>query len=221
MAKWAKENDYFEGRSRKFIFQLGTILNSGKELTPKQLKYKKSIQRQANELGFNGIIVKDETPNKRKVEVFKTANRFYLKKLTANELGYRNEKLTNGQMFYISKQASEFFPPLSTKINNDTVELEFSVEYKEIPVYLNLVYHNDKFNREEGTRDEYRIYLNREIAPDDFFFRPNDIIVIERKDECKYQLEKFREGNNKYARLDTIISESKLRGQHALTDKLI
>ena len=146
--------------------------------------------------------------------------KYYLKKLTSNELGYRKGKLTNGQMFYISKQAADFFPPLSIEINNDTAVLEFNVEYKEDPVYLNLVYHNDKFNREDGTRDEYRIYLNREIAPDDFFFRPRDIIVIERKDEHKYVLEKFREGNKNYDKLHAIITESKMRGQHALTDKI-
>ena len=147
--------------------------------------------------------------------------KYYLKKLTSNELGYRKGKLTNGQMFYISKQASDFFPPLSTEINNDTAVLEFNVEYKEVPVYLNLVYHNDKFNREDGTRDEYRIYLNREIAPDDFFFRPGDIIVLERKDEYKYVLEKFRKGNVNYDKLDSIITESRIRGQHALRNKLI
>jgi hypothetical protein len=147
--------------------------------------------------------------------------KYYLKKLTSNELGYRKGKLTNGQMFYISKQAADFFPPLSKEVNNDSAMLEFNVEYKEDPIFLNLVYHNDKFNREDGTRDEYRIYLNREIAPDDFFFRPGDIIVIERKDEHKYILEKLREGNNRYFKLDTIINESKMRGQHALKNKLI
>jgi hypothetical protein len=147
--------------------------------------------------------------------------KYYLKKLTSNELGYRKGKLTNGQMFYISKQAADFFPPLSKEVNNDNAVLEFNVEYKEDPIYLNLVYHNDKFNREDGTRDEYRIYLNREISPDDFFFRPDDIIVIERKDEHQYVLEKFREGNKKYENLNTIISESKMRGQHALTNKIL
>lgn len=147
--------------------------------------------------------------------------KYYLKKLTSNELGYRKGKLTNGQMFYISKQATDFFPPLSTVINNDSVVLEFNVEYKVDPIYLNLVYHNDKFNREDGTRDEYRIYLNREIAPDDFFFRPGDIVVIERKDEYKYVLQRFRKGSQKYDKLEAVINESKMRGQHALKSKLI
>jgi hypothetical protein len=146
--------------------------------------------------------------------------KYYLKKLTSNELGYRKGKLSNGQMFYVSKQAADFFPLLSTEINNDTAVLEFNVEYKKNTIYLNLVYHNDKFNREDGTRDEYRIYLTREIAPDDFFFRPGDIIVIERKDEHKYVLEKFREGGQNYDKLEAIIAQSKMRGQHALVNHI-
>ncbi len=220
MAKWAKENDYFDGKSRKFIFQVGTFLNSRKELTPGQLNYKNSIHFQAKELGFDDTIEKDETPDKKKDEVLKTKIKFYLKKLTANELGYRNGKLSNGQLFYISKQAADFFPPLSTEINNVSVVLEVNVEYRSEPVYLNLVYHNDKFNKEDGTRDEYRIYLNREIAPDDFFFRPDDIIVFERLDEHKYYLKKFREYNSEYDKMNEIIKNSSTRGQHALINKI-
>jgi len=146
--------------------------------------------------------------------------RYYLKKLTSQELGYRKGIFTTGQYFYISKAAVDFFPPLSSAVNNDTVILEFEVDYRDIPVNANLVYHNDKFNREHGTRDEYRIYLNREIAPDDFFFRPGDIIVIERKDKYKYVLERFREGNKKYDKLDALITARKMRGQHALINNL-
>ena len=219
MAKWAEENDYLDGSSRKFIFQVGTILNSEKELTPRQQKYKNSIHWQAKQLGFDDIFEKDDTPQK-KDEVLNTTFKFYLKKLTSNELGYRKGKLTNGQMFYISKQADEFFPPLSTDINNDSVIIELNVEYRGEPIYLNLVYHNDKFNREEGTRDEYRIYLNREIAPDDFFFRPDDIIVFERLDKQQYYLKKFREGNGEYNKMNEIIKNSSTRGKHALINKL-
>lgn len=123
-------------------------------------------------------------------------------------------------MFYISKQAADFFPTLSTEINNSSVVLEINVEYRREPVYLNLVYHNDKFNKEDGTRDEYRIYLNREIAPDDFFFRPDDIIVIERLDEYKYYLKKFSEGNVEYNKMNEIVKSISTRGQHALVNKI-
>lgn len=149
-----------------------------------------------------------------------TYYKYYLKKLTSNELGYRKGTLKVGQHFYISKKAAPFFPPLSAAINNDFVILEFSVEYREHPAYVNLVYHNDKHNREDGTRDEYRIYLTREIAPDDFYFKPDDIIVIERTGDNTYNLKRYRKGNLEFEKLDEIIAEGKLNGQHALTNIL-
>lgn len=146
--------------------------------------------------------------------------KYYLKKLTSNELGYRNGKLSTGQMFYISKQAASFFPSLSKEVNNDFVVLEFKVEYREYVVYANLVYHNDKYNRAGGTRDEYRIYLNRDLAPDDFWFRPNDIIVFKRIGEQTYILDRYRHSNIEYMKLTKIIETSKMKGQHALADIL-
>lgn len=142
--------------------------------------------------------------------------KFYLKKLTLNELGYRNGKLKNGQMFYISKKAACFFPILSSQINNDSTILEFNVEYRNSPINLNYVFHNDKHNREFGTRDEYRIYLNRELAPDDFFFKPGDIIQLEKIGTNNYNLKKYREGNIHYEKLNSLIINSGINGQHAL-----
>ena len=146
--------------------------------------------------------------------------KFYVKKLTSNELGYRKGKLSTGQMFYISKQAIEFFPTLSKTLNNATVTLEFEVEYRKDPIFINLVYHNDKYNRDKGTRDEFRIYLNREIAPDDFFFRPDDIIIFERISETRYRLNKFREGNDEYSRFNKMIENTNFKGKHLLSSCL-
>ena len=148
------------------------------------------------------------------------SSRFYIKKLTTNELGYRKGKLSTGQMFYISKQAAEFFPTLSPHVNNDYAILEISVEYRRDPVFVNLVWHNDKLNREKGTRNEYRIYLNQDIAPDIYFFRPGDIILFERIGENVYYLKKIREGDHAYGHLNTLISKNKIRGAHALLNEL-
>lgn len=146
--------------------------------------------------------------------------KYYLKKLTSNELGYRNQELKTGQIFYISKQAVKFFPPLRPNVNNDSVNIQVTVEYRENPIFVNLVYHNDKFNREDGTRDEYRIYLNRDIAPDDYFFRPGDIVVFFRISEFNYSLKKYREGDFEFESLDSKIKTSNLRGLHALLEEL-
>ena len=146
--------------------------------------------------------------------------KYYIKKLTSNELGYRKGKLSTGQMFYISKQAADFFPPLSKLINNDSTDLVFEVDYRKDPIFLSLVYHNDKHNRVDGTRDEYRIYLNRDIAPDDFFFRPDDIIVMQRIAENRYKISRYRKENKGYENLNEIMENSKMRGKHALENKL-
>lgn len=220
MAKWAKENDYFDGRTRRFIFQLGTFINSKKELTSKQMIYKSSVQTQAKALGFDEIILKDINVIRKKEEVIKNDFKFYLKKITANELGYRNGKISNGMILYISKQAVDFFPPLSKVKINDCVVLEVYVEYRSQPIHLNLVYHNDKFSRSDGKKDEFRIYLNREISQDEFFFQLNDIVLFERLEMKKYRLRIFKEGYSDFDKLNELINRSSLRGQHALVHEI-
>jgi hypothetical protein len=142
--------------------------------------------------------------------------REYIKKLGPQELGYRKGIQTTGGYFYISKQAITFFPELSKNNHNDFAKLEFWVEYRVSPFFLKFVYHNDKYSMPEGTRDEYRIYLTRDVAPDDFFFKPNDIIVFKRLEYNKYFLEKHREGSEMFDELSLLISASKQRGNHAL-----
>lgn len=146
--------------------------------------------------------------------------KYYLKKLTSNELGYRNNRLVTGQIFYISKQAVSFFPSLNPKVHNDSTNIEVKVEYRTSPIFVNLVFHNDKYSRSEGTRDEYRIYLNRDVAPDDFFFRPNDIIIFERNDNNKYTLTLIKPSDTKYLHFENLIKENFVRGSHALTESL-
>jgi hypothetical protein len=146
--------------------------------------------------------------------------RYYLKKLTSNELGYRNNRLVTGQIFYLSKQAIEFFPPLSPQIHNDSIGIEITVEYRPSPVTVNLVFHNDKYSRSEGTRDEYRIYLNRDIAPDDFFFRPGDIIIFEKKSLSTYNLSLIKPSDSKYLYFEKLIKDNFVRGSHALVENL-
>jgi hypothetical protein len=146
--------------------------------------------------------------------------KYYLKKLTSNELGYRKNRLVTGQMLYLSKQAIDFFPHLEKRIHNDSTRIDINVEYQPNPVKVNLVFHNDKYSRNEGTRDEYRIYLNREIAPDDFFFRPNDIVIFERESINKYKLTLIKLGDSKYVHFDAIIKDNFVRGSHALVNSL-
>ena len=144
------------------------------------------------------------------------SHRFYLKKLTTNELGYRKGKLVTGQMLFISKYAAIFFPPLSKEINNDCINLRIRMTESGDLSYLNLVYHNDKHNVPGGTRDEYRIYLNNDIAPHPHVFQPEDIITFERSESDLYGLSIAKPRSETYKNLDSIITKSSLRGNHAL-----
>lgn len=143
----------------------------------------------------------------------------YLKKLTPQELGYRHGRLTTGQYFYISKSAiGTFFSELDKTVLNDFLSLEFNdpLEDNKI-IQASFVFHNDKYARKNGTRNEYRIYLNRDIAKHDLHFEPNDIIVFKLLSKDKYQLEHYKPASEGYKQLEELISENKVcRGQHAL-----
>jgi len=144
----------------------------------------------------------------------------YLKRLTPQELGYRRKRLMTGQYFYISKTAiGSFFEELSRDVINDFLSLEFNDPLEEGNIITaSYVYHNDKFSRPNGTRNEYRIYLNRDIAKHDLHFQPNDIVAFIKTGDNNYYLDHHRIRNDKYRELSEIIDNSKVRGAHALID---
>ena len=90
----------------------------------------------------------------------------YLKKLTTQELGYRKGRLMTGGYFYISKSAvGTFFKVLDKYVLNDFLRLDFNDPLEPgNTIQASYVYHNDKYSKENGTRNEYRIYHNRDIA---------------------------------------------------------
>ena len=98
--------------------------------------------------------------------------KYYIRRLGANELGYRKGTQKVGQFFFISKKCNgTFFPKLSKDIKNDHTEINvFDINRNQTST-LNLHYHNDKHNTSEGTRDEFRLYLQRSFAPNNFWFK--------------------------------------------------
>lgn len=111
---------------------------------------------------------------------FKISSQVYLRRLNAQELGFRNEKPGQaGRYFYISKSSISYFPPLSQTVINDHVFIDIIPPNSSQVVLTNYVYHNDKYAG-TGTRDEYRIYLNTGNDPGRDFFKPGDIILIVR-----------------------------------------
>jgi hypothetical protein len=152
---------------------------------------------------------------------------FYLKKLGSQELGSPKPDgtVSRGRYFYITKSYENFFPYLSNTITNDNILLPIILEDGSTKVYTTLVYHNDKFtNPGIGTRDEFRLYLNKYIDPNRSYFQPNDIVVFEKyKSEDSlpiYVIHRFSEGVQYYQILNDIIENSPIRGGHALIDNL-
>jgi len=137
---------------------------------------------------------------------------------------------SRGRYFYISKGATVFFPALSTTVNNDFALVPVIPPFSDKKVYSTFVYHNDKFNVTDGSRDEFRLYLNKDIDPNGAYYLPDDIIVIERYVEevpeeggfsmPVYVINRFPPASAQYDLLEAIIDESPIKGGHALVDDL-
>jgi hypothetical protein len=149
---------------------------------------------------------------------------FYIKKLGRQELGSPKPdgSISRGRYIYISKDCAGFFPHLSKLQNNDTVVIPIVAPFSSAKIYSRFVYHNDKFNLTGGTRDEYRLYLNKELDIDRSFFQVNDVVVFERIDKTidgtvspLYFLHIFNSTNEHYDFLSQIVDYSEIRGNHA------
>ncbi|WP_437921505.1 HNH endonuclease [Sphingobacterium sp. LRF_L2] len=147
---------------------------------------------------------------------------YYIKRLTKQELGLRADgSVARGRYFYLSKLFIDFFPPLSVNIRNDNVLIPIVPPFADEKVYCALVYHNDKWNTEGGTRDEFRLYLNQEIDPE-YYFKQNDIVVIERVNTGEvmpiYKTYRFNNEDPLYISLNKLVEDSPARGGHAILD---
>ena len=104
----------------------------------------------------------------------------YVKKLYNQELGYRGGYPGRaGRYFFVSKNYTDYFPPLSKVVKNDFILIRIMPPGSDKIVLAKYVYHNSKVS--EGKphgRDEYRIYMNSDIDPGRDYFKRNDIIVI-------------------------------------------
>ena len=147
---------------------------------------------------------------------------FYIKKLGSQELGSPKPDgtVSRGRYIYVTKAYENFFPHLSTTVTNDNVLVPVIPPFSEEKIYTTLVYHNDKFNVEGGTRDEFRLYLNRNLDPDRGYFRVDDIVVFERIETGTpvplYFLYRFNATDSFYNDLAARIEASPIKGGHAL-----
>ncbi len=147
---------------------------------------------------------------------------YYIKKLTKQELGLRADgSVARGRYFYLSKRFIDFFPHLSETVKNDAILIPVIPPFKNEKIYCALVYHNDKHNTLDGTRDEYRLYLNQDIDTD-YYYKKDDIVVIERIETGEvmplYKFSRFQAHDAQYAFLLNLIINSPSKGGHAILD---
>jgi len=156
---------------------------------------------------------------------------YYLKKCGSQELGsIIDDKPQRGRYLFTSKDNAvlEMFPPLSSAVVNDSALLPIIPLYSGKKVYCNFVYHNDKLadNKPDG-RNEYRIYLNRELEENKLLFKVDDIVVMRKHDikiekdieETVYFLDLLQDQSAKlYRELDSIIANSDIKGGYGLKD---
>jgi hypothetical protein len=110
--------------------------------------------------------------------------KYYLKKCGFQELGSvgLDGKPRRGRYLMTSMNADvlAIFPPLSRAILNDCAVLPVIPLYTGKKTYCNYVYHNSKFNGGEARnkRNEYRIYLNKELEAHQLYFAAQDIMIL-------------------------------------------
>jgi len=145
----------------------------------------------------------------------------YVHKLNAQELGFRmGVPGKAGRYIYISKKlAGQFFPPLSDIIVNDNVLLDVIPPNSDNIVLTKFVYHNDSVAA-DGTRDEYRLYLNSGNDPGRDYYKPGDIVVIVKiisENDFTYKILHYASIVGEYAKLNSLLEVADPRNStHAL-----
>jgi len=109
--------------------------------------------------------------------------KYYLKKCKHQELGsISNGQASRGRYLLVSKNDGvlSMFPALSITQLNDSSVIPIFPLYSNKKVYCNFVYHNSKYAAPSDVtgRNEYRIYLNKELENDQLLFASNDIVII-------------------------------------------
>jgi hypothetical protein len=155
--------------------------------------------------------------------------RYYLKRCGHQELGsIKDGKAQRGRYLLTSMGALDFFPPLSTAQLNDSALLPLIPLYSGKKVYCTYVYHNDKFHNSTAAhpRNEYRIYLNKELENNFLLFQTEDIVII-RSDEITeegetqtvFLLDIIQDHNSAlYRELNEKIESHPIRGAYAIIE---
>lgn len=118
--------------------------------------------------------------------------RYLFKRCGHQELGSMDAEMRpkRGQylLMTMKPEALSFFPPLSTTQKNDYRLIPLFPLYSGAKVYCRFVYHNDKYHDSTAAqpRNEYRLYLNREVQGGRLRFFEDGIVVFRLVDESDF-----------------------------------
>jgi hypothetical protein len=109
--------------------------------------------------------------------------RYYIKKCKHQELGsVSNGRASRGRYLFISKdeRVLTMFPPLSEIQLNDSSVVAVLPLYSDKKVYCKFVYYNSDIAAPSNVkgRNEYRLYLNRELENEQLLFAVGDIVIM-------------------------------------------
>lgn len=146
---------------------------------------------------------------------------YFIKKLGSQELGSGTG--ARGRYIFISKKVTKMFPSLGTHSTNDFFQIQIYSEHSQNRgVFCCFVYHNDAITKEakhlaENTngRNEYRLYLNKDIDPNRSYFNSGDIVILKliNNSDYIYQLDVIRPSDPDYSKTDEILKNNKVNPQ--------
>lgn len=148
--------------------------------------------------------------------------KYLIKRCGHQELGSMDAtmKPQRGQylLMAMKKEVLSFFPPLSQTQQNDFRLVPIYPVYTNDKVYCRFVYHNDKYHGStaEHPRNEYRLYLNREVQGGSLKYFEDGIVIVRMVDELDYESGLYvdyaapRSAN--YATYDALLKANKLDG---------
>jgi hypothetical protein len=102
--------------------------------------------------------------------------------LGTQELGYRKGVPRGGGPYIlISKKFIHMFPSLSKNLRNDRCFIDVVYNDEVDKATCAYIYHNDKhIDNPQSGRDEYRLYLNKSIHPEESVFKPGDLVFFRK-----------------------------------------
>ena len=167
LAKWAKNNNILDGRSRAFAFNMGKYIENEYLLTEKQLAYAKACFTEACIHGYT-----QQKNSQEQIENNKESEDFYLKLITPQDISRTPS---------ISTTAAETFFKLNLD-HGESIELHFSFNEQKFDIEIN----------KRNTRNEYRFFINRVRTL--IGYDTDDILIISKINDI-YGIELLQKPN--------------------------